>query len=73
MRSGKEKGIITYGRSVPETHRHHAPLIRPKRCSNSCFVDVIGMHFGLEKAIGHVNGSPDLTFSTVCQNVINPG
>jgi hypothetical protein len=59
------------GGRVLESHGHDYPFVETKGCINSCQMYIVGMNVCLEETIGHVNFGPDLTFSTIRQNVVN--
>ena len=55
---------------VLETHGHHAPFVCAEGSGDRGFMNVIGVHAGLEKGVGHVDGCPDLSSSAICEYVI---
>src|SRR5262245_5534127 len=58
MQSCNHASLVSWG-GIAKPHRHHKPLVKPKRCCHCCVWNVVGVDFSLKKGISHVNLAPN--------------
>ena len=54
-----------------QPHWHYQPLIQPERCADSCQGNIVRVNQCLKKGIGHVDLWPNLSSSTICEDIID--